>query len=382
MLYTHAPAWVQARQNEAIPMTEDKTTLPPPKKRYEWIDNARIVAALLIIYAHMGLFFPNEPHVNNDIAYDIIHSTTYWGRVPFFLILAGYFLGRNITWRKACDRALWLLIPFFIWNVLYYLFILADQNLTFHSGDLLKILGLGAVFSPKITICGLDPCIPSIGVSWFLRDIIVLSLLTPILVRLRLFVVVMLIAAIAYLPFNTEPQINALLAPHTCFYYLLGTCLSNCRIDDAYRILNKGFTPIVLLGFLLALFFSLFQTLRDHHPMGISLLGGVFGALMIAQCGVLVENHLPKFSKWLAPCGPACFLVFMLHAPLFYVLPRVLPSWYTGSIFIWLIPIPACALIIAFFLLMKKYTPWLMPYLGHMKVPKKQPVDAPAAKVS
>lgn len=29
----------------------------PEKKRYEWIDNARLLAALLIIYAHMWYFF-------------------------------------------------------------------------------------------------------------------------------------------------------------------------------------------------------------------------------------------------------------------------------------------------------------------------------------
>lgn len=62
----------------------------------------------------MGIFFSNEPHVNNAVAYDFIHSTTYWGRVPYFLILAGYFLGRKITWGKALDRALWLMIPFVI----------------------------------------------------------------------------------------------------------------------------------------------------------------------------------------------------------------------------------------------------------------------------
>ena len=103
-----------------------------------------------------------------------------------------------------------------------------------------------------------------------------------------------------------------------------------------------------------------------------TLAGGVFGAMMIAYGGVLIERCLPRLSKRLAPCGPACFLVFVLHYPLFFLVAPYVPTWITGSVLIWLLPVVTCAFIIAVFLLMKRYTPWLMPYLGHMKVPKKQ----------
>lgn len=184
-----------------------------------------------------------------------------------------------------------------------------------------------------------------------------------------------------YLPFNVPQQTLAMLAPYTCFFYMLGTCLSDFRIDDAYRILNKRFTPVVTMCFLAAVYFSLSHTLQGQAPMKITLLGGIFGALMIAQCGVIIETHLPKLSKRLAPCGPACFYVFVLHAPILYILSRKLPEWCTNSVFIWLLPIAICGFTIAVFLLMKKYTPWLMPYLGHMKMPKKQQNSIPATKV-
>lgn len=35
----------------------------------------------------------------------------------FFLILAGYFMGRNNSWNKAFKRGYTLLIPFLFWNV-------------------------------------------------------------------------------------------------------------------------------------------------------------------------------------------------------------------------------------------------------------------------
>ncbi len=95
------------------------------------------------------------------------------------------------------------------------------------------------------------------------------------------------------------------------------------------------------------------------------------GALMIAFTGVIIEKCRPNFSKRLAPLGPACFLVFTLHKPSFRVMRHFLPDSILQSHGMLLLPIPAFVAICAFFLLMKRYTPCLMPYLGHMKLPKK-----------
>lgn len=59
-----------------------------------------------------------------------------------------------------------------------------------------------------------------------------------------------------------------------------------------------------------------------------------------------------------------------LHFPILKAVAPMLPDWIVGT---WLMPIPTCALIIVVFLLMKGYTPWLMPYPGHTKVSKKHP---------
>lgn len=347
-------------------------TLPADKPRYEWIDNARIVAALLIIYVHMPWFFHGESHVNNALADNLVRATTYYGRVPYFLILAGYFLARRITWHKAFDRALWLLIPFVAWNVLYYLWL----HMRFHTMDHIfvdfpSVVGFGALFTRDFGLFGLSADTPIISVSWFLRDIIILSLLTPLLYPCRRFLLILLVIICSFSESSVQPDTSVMLSPGTCFYYLLGVCLVDFRIADAYRILNKRFTPFLIVGFLGAVAICCYTILNGMQPLTATLVGGLFGALMIAHCGVLIETHLPRLSKWLAPCGPACFLVFMLHEPIFLMGAWLLPKWLTGSWVIWLIPIPVCAAIICLFLLMKRLAPWLLPYLGHMKMPKK-----------
>lgn len=338
-------------------------------KRFEWIDNARIIAALLIIYAHMSQFFPNSPLATSQYAINIVTGSTLYGRVPYFLILAGYFLGRRITWGKALSRALWLFIPFFIWNL--GVFALSHTN-GFSWSELPGMLGIGCLGSHYIHICGLPESVPAIAVTWFLRDIVVLSLLTPLLVRYKWLVLAGMVTALCYCRFNFISYPKIMLAPHTCFYYVLGVCLCNFKIEDAYSLFSKKFAPVYAIGFLFAVGYSIYDAHQGGYGPPVTLVGGLFGAMMIAYGGVLIERHLPRLSKMLAPCGPACFLVFVLHYPLFFLLAPHVPKWITGTALVWLLPVLVCAFIIDVFLLMKRYTPWLMPYLGHMKVPKKQ----------
>ena len=204
------------------PQTEASApvSLPPDKPRYEWIDNARLIAALLIIYAHMWLFFPDEPQVTSQLATNLAHGAVLFGRVPYFLILAGYFLGRKITWHKALDRAFWLFVPFVIWNVLAYLLFNENASIQNILHEIPCILGLGSAFR----FMGLHPGLPAIGVTWFLRDIIVLSLLSPLLVRFKWFLLAVVAVVVAYPGFDFKSDGVFMLAPHTCFFYILGHC--------------------------------------------------------------------------------------------------------------------------------------------------------------
>lgn len=355
-------------------MNENSTiaqpNIPPTKKRYEWIDNARIVAAFLIMYVHVPHSLPADAFINNAAYYNLVHHTTLCGRVPFFLILAGYFLARNVTWSKAFDRFLWLFIPFAVWNLFFLWPRMAIEHTTYTFWD---CLGVGAIFDSSIHLTDRGPCAPILGPSWFLRDIMVLSLLTPLIVKIKRYLPAILIVygTIYMARIDDDIQI-VLLSPTTMFFYLLGVCLCHYHICDAYRILNKNFLPIfIVTGFtLVTLSYGSAKWGLPNVPQ--TLCGMVVGALLIAYSGILIEKGLPRLSKMLAPLGPACFLVFMLHKPCFKALYYFLPENFQNTQWIWLVPIPIFFFICAFFLAIKKYTPCLMPYLGHMKLPKKK----------
>ncbi len=350
-------------------MQESATTVEIPKKRYEWIDNARVVAAFLIMYIHW-YWRQSVPDCHDyQFLHHVVDLVPLQGRVPFFLILAGYFLGRNITWRKALDRALWLFIPFCLLN---YLFMMARGSFSLSPAILSAGLGIRAVFCDSLLLGGSEAAAPAIVPSWFLRDIIVLSLLTPLLARIKPLLLLFIIAAA-----STKSQVDfgdkaaVLLQPTTCLFYFLGLCLSGFRISDIYLILNRKFTYIWCLALLLTTTFAVACVYRPEWA-SVSAFGQLFGALLIAHSGVLIERHLPRFSKWLAPCGPACFLVFMLHAPAFELLCNTVPPEVINSLWGLFIPLPVFFVIIAIFFTMKRYTPCLLPYLAHMKRPAKQ----------
>lgn len=339
-----------------------------PKKRYEWIDNARVVAAILIMYIHWQWRADIPAGHDYHIMRSLITFVPLDGRVPFFLILAGYFLGRNITWKKALDRALWLFIPFCILN---YAFMVVRGSFHFDVETLTGGLGIRAVFCRSFLLLGDCAASPAIQPSWFLRDIIVLSLLTPLLVRVKpllILCIVMLASLAAPLPCGV--RVSVLLHPHTCLFYFLGVCLSTFKISDVYRILNKDFTLIWGCALMLTTLFSVLVVYCKQYS-GVTMFGQLFGAIMIAHSGVLIEKYLPRFSKKLAPCGPACFLVFMLHWPAFILLKAFVPRCVLNAWYGLFIPIPVFFVIIAIFFLMKRYTPFLLPYLAHMKLPKK-----------
>lgn len=354
-------------------MNEPKMTTAsyPLKKRYEWIDNSRVIAAFLIMYVHL----PYERCADLEtsfLVHDIAVYSTHAGRVALFLMLSGYLFGRNASWAKTWDRFIWLLIPYVLWNMIIW-GCRACVSSAAQDAGIWQILGFGAIFNERLVFTPAGPCSPLFdGPSWYMRDMLPLTLLTPLIVRFKKYIPMALILFILGYDGSYRMNPDVMLSPGTMVFYCVGIWLTNFKIEDAYRIFNERFTIFAVLIFVLGAMLPVFRhfVCAEYH-FAPNLLGMMLGAMTIAHCGVLIENHLPKLSKRLAPLGPASFLVFMLHVPTFYAFVRLCPQW-AHSLWLLLMPIPAFVLIVTTFLCMKKYTPWLMPYLGHMKIRKQQ----------
>lgn len=344
-------------------------TAAPAKKRYEWIDNSRVIAAFLIMYVHLPLALPQENFFNNALVDQLCHHTTYCGRVALFLMLSGYLYARNASWGKTLDRFFWLLVPFVLWlgiitAVFYALGMPFDPNPC-------SLFGVGAVFHKSLVISSVGPIWPMLDVpAWYMRDMLPLTLLTPVFLKMRRFLpLVLLLFALLYTG-ETYMNPRIIMAPSTCMFFIAGICLSRFKAEDGYRLFTDKFTPVVVAAFAAAAAVCLWHVKFNGPEVPLTLAGMLMGAMMIAHCGVMIEKHLPALSKRLAPLGPASFLVFMIHYPIFEIVKHFCPA-LTHSLWVVALPIPTFIIIVSVFLLMKKYTPWLMPYLGHMKIAKK-----------
>ncbi len=342
------------------------------KTRFEWIDNARVIAAFLVMYIHLSgrASTLGNPEVASYVSY-FSHCFFMDAAVPFFLILAGYFLARNITWAKAGKRFISLFIPLVLWNL-----IVAAAWGKLPTGPvsfLTDILGINTLVVKQIVLFPHAESIPIDVPSWFLREIAFLTLLTPLFVRLHRILPLILVIYPSFLFFNHTPNAYYVFAPSTVFFYLLGVSLRKFPVEAAYTILQPRFTWIMIaaLGFALCFLTLNFMTIEPPRPMTTSIFGIVVGALCLANCGLLIERHLPRFSKYLSQCGPACFLVFMLHYPIFISLKKLLPTEVWNTEWTLLVPFPTFVIIVAFYFAMKKWLPWLMPYLANTRMPKK-----------
>ena len=327
------------------------TSAPSPSKRVLWIDVSRVIAALLIMYVHLSSPFLQSVSLH----------LFYLGRVPFFLVLAGYFLGRNITWNKAFNRALWLFIPFMFWNVLYVLLVLPHDGAPFRLENL---VGIRDVFLPGINLFPADDshAVPPIGPSWFLRDIIILTLLTPLLVRVKILLFPAVLLFFCF--FNVAPDHMETISIGTCAFYLLGVALSSRKIDDIHLVLNKKFgiffwvsifMPVVLIALYSAGMIPLWKE---------TAIGMLLGVMMIMYAGIWMEKHLPGLSAKIAFLAPACFLTFMLHWPIYDFLPPVMKIQPVLAVFT---PLLVFAAIVLFYFALKRFAPFLLPYLAHVK---------------
>lgn len=318
-----------------------------PKKRVVWIDVSRVLAALLIMYVHLSSPLLRTTGVH----------LFYNGRVPFFLVLAGYFLARNITWSKAFDRTLWLFIPYMIWNVLYLLIFSVHGDSSF---PVMNLIGIQDVFLPGLHVFPLNGY-PPIGPSWFLRDIMILTLLTPLFIRVKILLVPALILFLSF--FNTAPDPQVTISMGSCAFYLLGVALSSRRIDDIHLVLNKKFNIVFFLSILVSFVMVLLHSAGIISLWTETVPGMLLGVMLIMYAGIWMEKHMPGLAAKIALLAPACFLTFMLHMPIY----ESLPTFMKFGMFAVFTPLLAFTLIALFYFALKRFVPFLLPYLAHVK---------------
>lgn len=206
------------------------------------LKNLKTVLMFLVVAIHCNLSF---------VHFDIREDFTFYfffqyllveilakSAVPTFYVISGYFMAYKVEtfdlyWYKTklksrIDR---FIIPYVIWNILY-LFVYTFENYL-KGGDWLSFLTYNFFRSFWATDTGLPMDFP----LWYIRDLILLIIVTPVLlyvIRFKFFfVITFILFFISYIYFDNN-DIGAVL------FYLTGlqigvkkslllSCFTHCR---------------------------------------------------------------------------------------------------------------------------------------------------------
>ena len=289
--------------------------------RLAWVDFMRFIGAFLVVLAHIDVWGGGP-----DWAQKIYYTISRNG-VPIFFLISGYLLlsKQEDLWTFFKKRAVKIIIPFFVWSIVYDVFFA-------HSFG--NVFTLDAVLKMFIRILRG----PRAAQLWFFYSLIGLYFFTPIL---RLFVAKAKKSEILYyigLWFITMPvmfiveEFTPLKNGFELYYFagyvgyfLLGFYLG--QLETTPRLLWIGLGLVVagaLFTFAVFYFNLPPQTnelpFRSYPSLNIVLMAiGVF--ILLKAAGERISPRLARFS---AIVSPSTFGIYLIHS---IILSGMVAGW-------------------------------------------------------
>lgn len=201
------------------------------KKTSYKISYLGLICACLVVMIHVPI--PTEKYTSAWFMSEILSYGVCLIAVPFFFIVSGFFLGKHIGekgwWIKEVNKRITsLLIPYFIFNFLYWLAFnhnLEDLSLI----GILKIIG-GTPFG-----------YPTLGPLWYVRSLFMYVVLSIILFRLNSLwgVICLWIVSFIFLLFEPSWGDNKVylffkytVSLQNLFYFVIGIYLSKHELPQ------------------------------------------------------------------------------------------------------------------------------------------------------
>ena len=260
----------------------------------------------------------------SDFVRNLISQGIARPAVPLFFLVSGYFFFLGFSWsianykKKLNSRIKTLLIPFLFWNVFTLLLFALAQYIpatqVYFSGknDPISTFGVYDFFN---AIIGIDR--PPISYQfWFIRDLIVMVLLTPVVnLAIRGIPKFFLAGIFVLWFFNLWPLYMPSVVAFTFFYagaYFASSNTSLFALDRFGIAILSSYSVILLIDTLTKGYeFNIYI-----HNTGVLL--GVASALFLSKI-IVRTDKLKRALLWAGSCS---FFVFAVHEPLLTVVKK------------------------------------------------------------
>lgn len=235
-----------------------------------------------------------------------------------FFSISGYLFVRNISsmkdvFHKIKKRLRTLLVPYLLWNIIFVLWFIVLEvipgvsNYVNNSGTLQRIL-----HQPILQTLYNLWIIPAAFQLWFLRDLIVMVLFTPILWSWskKQWASALIIAIVSTYFYGW------------LIYFWIGIIVATNRIDiENYYKQTWLIVSCVLVYVGYAFYVGIYGLLPSYIEFTINLCGLY---LMWTIYDLLAKNKedLTKVSPWKQICGYS-FFIYLFHEPTFNIIKKI-----------------------------------------------------------
>ncbi len=300
------------------------------KNRIAAVDISRIMAAFSVMLIH----FLTVPHILGSGTTQPVQMASYLVRFSFghisymFIVLAGYFACRNLTWKKALNNAWWVLAPFLLWN---FVSIIIDystgripENSTWFS-----LMGTQAFILPQWSISTDSRYIfesPQNLPLWFMRDLFFLYLLSPLLYKYAkwLFPLFLLTSLIPGISVVYERHIDTIICPSVIATFTAG-CFLRSRSQKIQDFFLRFHSVWLIAGYMV-LQLSMGYIFGRSSMMPSALWHVLLSVWVFYQIARWIDVHVIYVRKLALKYAPITFLTFATHWFIF----KLLPGWNTN----------------------------------------------------
>ncbi len=327
------------------------------KDRIVAVDVLRVLLGLSVMLYHLASWGNMGGWLTPQLAGAV--PCLFGSASATFFLLAGYFACRNITWKKALDNSFWCLAPFLLWNtlniVVWYFRGSLPPGSTWYS-----LLGVDDLLCGFISLHE-GNCAPLNGPLWFMRELTLLFLLSPILFRWArwLFPLLLVLSVLPpCVPYFTSAAYVYTLSPFSLALFTAG-CFLRSLPGERQRWLLEFYHPWYVLGFFASMLVLRFCCgLGAGHSFVLQLLA--FWALY--QLARWVELRIPGVRRAALALAPVTFLTFATH----HILCPWLP--FQGTDWVLLCPLALLGLLTLVFYAMKRWCRPLLHLVAHYKL--------------
>ncbi len=296
------------------------------KNRIVAVDIVRLLAAFIVMYSHLlysNVFEKTVFEPLTGVLKLICGSgvSLFYNPSSLFFLLAGYFASRNITWKKALNNSFWCLAPYLFWCTVAIVVFSLLQPIP-PGSSLLSWLGLKTIvfgwFALPEWLVGANASgYPVNAPLWFMRDLVFLFLLSPILFKYAkwLFPFLVIVSCIPFCQSYFMHNACNMMSPYSILYFLAGCWLRGGKDEHQKKLLSFSSVPFILC-------FVAAKIIFTHYDIWPALfISSLTGTWVLYQCARWIELNVPHAREWGLKFAPVTFLTFATHWIIYPLLP-------------------------------------------------------------